>query len=170
MSKLFEKFALARADEGTVGVTTGIAALGAWVLSQLGALFPVLLVLVGVMILDYITGLVKAGMSGEINSTRGWQGLLKKLMYTVTVAVAFVVDYILFFTAAELGWEFSMHAYIALLVSLWLIINEAVSVIENLSEIGVPMPKFLVKILQRVQNKVDAEGESAAGKENLKKE
>ena len=63
-----------------------------------------------------------------------------------------------------------MHAYIALLVSLWLIINEAVSVIETLSEIGVPMPKFLVKILQRVQNKVDAEGESAAGKENLKKE
>lgn len=157
MLRLFEKLALSRAGDSAVGVTTGIAALGAWVLSQLGVLFPVLIVLVGMMVLDYITGMVKAGMAGSINSSRGWLGVLKKLMYTVTVAVALVVDYILFFTAAEFGWEFSAHAYIALMVSLWLIINESISIIENLSEIGVPMPHFLVKILQRVQTKVDDE-------------
>ena len=43
--------------------------------------------------------------------------------------------------------------YFAILVAVWLIVNEAVSIIENLDEIGVPMPAFLGKIFQRVKGR-----------------
>ena len=156
----------ARMSGETVLTTGGIALLGAWCLARVQALAPVLIVLLVTMILDYITGLVKAGMTGEINSTKGWQGLLKKLMYVVTVAIALVADYVIDYAAHQFGWELNMAAYFAILVSVWLIINEAISVIENLSAIGVPMPTFLVKIFHRVQNKVTSTGENE-GEEDM---
>ena len=143
-----------RMSANTVATAGGLAVLGSWVLARVQALAPVLLVLLVTMLLDYVTGLVKAGITGEINSTKGWQGLLKKVMYIVTVAVAFIADYIACYTAEQFGWELEIAAYFAILVSVWLIINEAISIIENLSEIGVPMPAFLVKIFHRVHNKV----------------
>lgn len=162
MLNFFRSLTIHRLGAAEVGLTAGAAALGAWVLARVGALLPVLLVLLGVMILDYITGMVKAGISGTLNSTRGWQGLLKKLMYAVTVAIAMVADYLLYIGGKEIGVDMHESAYFGTLVSLWLIINECISILENLSEIGVPMPGFLGRILQRVQGKVDEAGNGMA--------
>ena len=162
MLNFFRSLTIHRLGAAEVGLTAGAAALGAWVLARVGALLPVLLVLLGVMILDYITGMVKAGISGNLNSTRGWQGLLKKLMYAVTVAIAMVADYLLYIGGKEIGVDMHESAYFGTLVSLWLIINECISILENLSEIGVPMPGFLGRILQRVQGKVDEAGNGMA--------
>lgn len=160
MFDFLKSLSTARMTTGTVATTGGLAVLGSWLLARVQALTPVLLVLLATMVLDYVTGLVKAGITGEINSTKGWQGLLKKVMYIVTVAVAFIADYVAHYTAEQFGWEMDIAAYFAILVSVWLIINEAISIIENLSEIGVPMPAFLVKIFHRVHNKVSEAGET----------
>lgn len=159
MINFFRSLSISKLDSAEIGITAGIASLGAWLLSQIGALLPLLLVLLAVMVLDYITGMVKAGVAGTLNSTRGWQGLLKKVMYAVTVAVAVVADYLLYCGGTEIGLPMAASAYFGTLVSLWLIINEAISITENLSEIGVPMPGFLAKILQRVKNTVEDKGE-----------
>lgn len=159
MINFFRSLTISKLDSAEIGITAGVAALGAWLLSQIGALLPLLIVLLAVMVLDYITGMVKAGVSGTLNSTRGWQGLLKKVMYAVTVAVAVVADYLLYCGGNKIGIQMTASAYFGTLVSLWLIINEAISITENLSEIGVPMPGFLGKILQRVKNSVDEKGE-----------
>lgn len=162
MLNFFRSLTINRLGAAEVGLTAGVAALGAWMLARVGALLPVLLVLLGVMILDYITGMVKAGIAGTLNSTRGWQGLLKKLMYAVTVAIAMVADYLLYIGGKEIGVDMHESAYFGTLVAIWLIINECISILENLSEIGVPMPGFLGRILQRVQGKVDEAGNGMA--------
>ena len=100
MMDFLKSLTTARMSGETVLTTGGIALLGAWCLARVQALAPVLIVLLVTMILDYITGLVKAGMTGEINSTKGWQGLLKKLMYVVTVAIALVAVGALFYHEA----------------------------------------------------------------------
>ena len=155
-------FALRNLDGESMAITGGLAALGAWILAELGALLPVTIVLTVVMLIDYLTGLIKAGMSGTINSTKGATGLIKKFMYIVTVAVACVADYMITYTAQQFGWDFSTQAYFAILVAVWLIVNEAVSIIENLDEIGVPMPGVLGKVFQRVKGKVEVQGNSAS--------
>lgn len=170
MLNFFRSLTIHRLGTAEVGLTAGVAALGAWILARVGALLPVLLVLLGVMILDYITGMVKAGISGNLNSTRGWQGLLKKLMYAVTVAIAMVADYLLYIGGSQIGIDMHESAYFGTLVSIWLIINECISILENLSEIGVPMPGFLGRILQRVQDKVDETGNDMAESGNSESE
>lgn len=170
MLNFFRSLTINRLGAAEVGLTAGVAALGAWMLARVGALLPVLLVLLAVMVLDYITGMVKAGISGTLNSTRGWQGLLKKLMYAVTVAIAMVADYLLYIGGSQIGIDMHESAYFGTLVSIWLIINECISILENLSEIGVPMPGFLGRILQRVQNKVDETGNDMAESGNSESE
>lgn len=170
MLNFFRSLAINKLGATEVSLTAGVAALGAWMLARVGALLPVLLVLLAVMVLDYITGMVKAGISGNLNSTRGWQGLLKKLMYAVTVAIAMVADYLLYIGGSQIGIDMHESAYFGTLVSIWLIINECISILENLSEIGVPMPGFLGRILQRVQDKVDETGNDMAESGNSESE
>lgn len=170
MLNFFRSLTINRLGAAEVGMTAGVAALGAWMLARVGALLPVLLVLLAVMVLDYITGMVKAGIAGTLNSTRGWQGLLKKLMYAVTVAIAMVADYLLYIGGSQIGIDMHESAYFGTLVSIWLIINECISILENLSEIGVPMPGFLGRILQRVQDKVDETGKDMAESGNSESE
>lgn len=87
---------------------------------------------------------------------------MKKLMYAVTVAVAMVADYLLYIGGKEIGIDMHESAYFGTLVSIWLTLNECISIVENLSDIGVPMPGFLGRILQRVQDKVNDSGDDLA--------
>ena len=66
---------------------TTVAVLGAGLVSYLGTLAVPMLVLLGVMLLDYITGMIKAYIRAELNSKFGIKGILKKLCYMVMVAV-----------------------------------------------------------------------------------
>lgn len=74
---------------------TTVAVLGAGLISYLGTLAVPMLVLLGVMLLDYITGMIKAYIRAELNSKFGIKGILKKLCYMVMVAVGAAVDYLL---------------------------------------------------------------------------
>lgn len=57
---------------------TTAAVLGAGLVSYLGTLAVPMLVLLGVMLLDYITGMIKAYIRAELNSKFGIKGILKK--------------------------------------------------------------------------------------------
>lgn len=57
------------------------------------------------------------------------------------------------FTAANITVNYNM--WFGLLVAVWLIINEMISILENLSKLGVPIPEFLTKIIKRLKNSAE---------------
>ena len=117
-------------------------------------LIPIL-VLIAVMLIDYITGLTSAYRNGELKSKTGLIGILKKVSYLVLVAVGGVVDYLICSGLATAGFDFGVTYCCGLIVCVWLIINELISILENLSELGTPIPKFLVNIVHRLKDSVD---------------
>lgn len=128
-------------------------------IGALAAYFNVLLVpltiLIVVMIIDYATGMTSAWKSGELESKTGLIGILKKVSYLVLVAVGGVVDYLISAGLAAANVEISITYCCGLIVCVWLIINELISILENLAELGTPIPKFLVNIVRRLKNTVE---------------
>jgi len=132
------------------------------------ALAVPLIVLLIMMIIDYISGMSAAWREGTLNSKKGVDGIIKKVGYMALVAVAMGVDYLIFsgFTAVNVSIGFNM--LFGILVAVWLIINEMISVLENLSRIGVPIPQFLTKVVKRL--KISAEGKADKITESEEKE
>lgn len=127
-------------------------------IGALAAYFNVLLVplaiLICVMIIDYGTGMAEAYINKTLNSRIGVKGILKKIGYLVLVCVGGVVDYLICAGLASVGIDYSSYCF-GLIVAVWLIINELISILENLSELGTPIPPFLVKIVHRLKNTVE---------------
>lgn len=132
------------------------------------ALAVPLFVLVIMMIIDYVSGMAAAWRAGTLSSKKGIDGVIKKVGYMALVAVAMGVDYLIFsgFTAVNVSVGFEM--LFGILVAVWLIINEMISILENLSRIGVPIPKFLTKVVKRL--KISAEGKADKITESEEKE
>lgn len=137
-------------------------------LGALAAYFNVLLVpltiLIVVMIIDYATGMTSAWKSGELESKTGLIGILKKVSYLVLVAVGGVVDYLISAGLAAANVEISITYCCGLIVCVWLIINELISILENLAELGTPIPKFLVNVVHRLKNTVESKTDSETNK------
>jgi len=135
------------------------AALGALASYGTQLIVPAI-ILVAVMVLDYITGMAKAWQAGELSSRVGIRGILKKLGYLVIVAVAGMLDWLIRYGAAALGWEWAPEFLVSSVVIVWLIINELLSILENVEAIGVPVPAFLRKLLGRLQVSTEAKADT----------
>ena len=130
------------------------AALGALCAYAVELVVPVL-VLVAVMLLDYATGMAKAYSAGQLSSRIGIRGILKKLGYLVIVAVAGVVDWLIRYGLDSVGVEIKVEFLIALIVIVWLVINELISILENVAALGGPVPGFLQKLIGRLKSSVE---------------
>lgn len=97
--------------------------------------------LVVLVIIDYVTGLMKAYIAGELSSKVGFKGILKKLMYFAIVAVAVIIDTL---TGAEGVLRVACMGF--------LIANEGVSILENCAAAGLPVPQALVKVLAKLKD------------------
>lgn len=124
------------------------AAVGALVSFVTGV--PVILwVLIGVMTLDYVTGLL-TGALGVSNKTQGgglssraaFEGLLRKVMVLLVVLLAVLLD-----LAVQTGAGTSFSA-VSGATCLWFIASEGVSVLENAAQMGLPIPQALAKTLE----------------------
>lgn len=92
--------------------------------------FQVLLLLI---ILDYLSGVLVALYEKKLRSSVGRKGILKKFGMIMCVVFCILVDSLQITGIPELES----------LIILFFSINESVSIIENLSKIGVPLPGFL---------------------------
>lgn len=139
-----------------------IKPLTAAILSGLTAYFHVIAVPVAllfvVMLLDYMSGVANAYTKGEWSSKVGLRGIIKKVCYMGVVIVAAVFDWIIYSGLAHIGVGFDNSYYFGLIVTIWLIINECISILENLGELGVPMPGFLLKGIKKLQKQIDDKG------------
>lgn len=121
-----------------------------------------IIILVIAMIIDYATGMTVAWQEHQLNSRIGIKGIIKKISYGGLVAVAMGVDWLIWYIANQMPTiEFGVQSsfYFGALVCVWLIINEMISILENLKKLGVPMPVFLEKIVNRLKITVDKESE-----------
>ncbi|MBQ1538021.1 MAG: phage holin family protein [Ruminococcus sp.] len=142
---------------------TSLKAIIAVVCGGLSAYFGVigvpLVVLFAAMCIDYLTGMTKAWVTGELSSRVGVLGIVKKVGYLVTVCVAAIVDWLLLSGLKQVGISIGMEFLFGMMVTIWFIVNECISILENLASIGVPLPKFLTAMIQRLAAVVDEKGE-----------
>lgn len=71
------------------------------------------------------------------------------------IVVGAVVDKLLMYTADTLGFTWNITYLVAAFVAVWLICNELISILENLKDIGVPMPAFLLPIVKNIAKKTE---------------
>ena len=147
---------------GNKGLQAVLSAAVAALTVYLNALIVPVLVLLVFMILDYATGMVKAWQARELSSKVGVDGIVKKVGYMVLVVVAMGVDYLVYNGLVAVNITVPYNLWFGLIVTIWLIINEMISILENLSDIGVPIPSFFKKIVKRLKKTVDKEGEIQA--------
>lgn len=123
-----------------LGMAGGMAAkiFGAWD-TVLGAFLVI-------MVLDYITGVMKAVYQKKLSSEVGYKGILRKITVLVIVALANVVQNITG-SAAPLR-EMVIMFYIA---------NEGISVLENAAEILPIIPKGIKDVLLQIREKEQAD-------------
>lgn len=117
------------------------------------------LVLAVVMAIDYISGMVSAWIKCELSSRVGVLGIVKKVAYLLAVVVAIVADWVVQTAGAQLGVDLGGFYFFGLLVTIWLVLNECISILENISEIGVPLPAFLLKLIEKLKKTVEDTGE-----------
>jgi toxin secretion/phage lysis holin len=139
-----------------------LAALIAASAAYFRALLGPVLVLALVMASDYVTGVLAAYRTGALSSRTGLLGILKKLGYLFCVGVAVTVDFTVRSAGARLGYDLGGFCAFALLVTVWLILNECLSILENLTEIGVPVPGFLRAVVERLKGSAEETGEEKA--------
>ena len=125
------------------------------VLSYFNALLIPIVVLVAVMVIDYISGMTSAKRTGELSSRLGVMGILKKVGYLALVAVGMVVDYLISSALIHVGIHIQINYCFAMIIIIWLIVNELISILENLGELGVPIPEFLRKSIKKIKDGVE---------------
>lgn len=140
---------------------------GAWISNQFGLLYPVVCLLMLLMLADYVSGMIAAKKEAieHSNSKKyGWSskkgvlGIFKKMGYIFTIFVAVCADYLIYKFAQELGLQYESQTYFGLLVAIWFVINESISILENAGRMGVELPEFLKKMLSELKKDVDDKG------------
>ena len=99
-----------------------------------------LIVLVAFMVLDYATGMMWAYIQKTLNSQIGFRGLIKKCMIFVVLIIAVLLDRMIN----------SGTAVFRTLVCYFYIANEGISLLENVSHLGLPIPDKLKNALQQL--------------------
>ena len=133
----------------TLATALGVA------LSYFNVLLVPIAALVLVMLIDYISGMASAKHTGEISSRVGIFGIIKKVGYLALVAVGMVVDYLISSALLQVGIDLKINYCFAMIIIIWLIVNELISILENLGELGVPIPSFLGKYISKIKENVE---------------
>jgi toxin secretion/phage lysis holin len=135
-----------------------------WISNKSGLLFSALLLLTILMIADYVSGMLaakKESLQYPYNPKYGWSskasiiGIYKKVGYILTIFVAISTDFLIFKFAEEMHLQSNNNTMFGLLITIWLIINELLSILENAGRMGVTLPLFLLKLLAELKDSID---------------
>ncbi len=125
--------------------------------SVLGILYIPVLLMVACNLIDYITGLVAAKYrtDGGISSYRSMKGITKKVMMWLLVVVGAIIDEVLAYTSVTLGIAMPFTFLVACIVAIWIICNEIISILENMLDIGVDIPAFLLPMMKNIKRQAE---------------
>lgn len=131
----------------TLSVMTGV--IGGTIVGLLGGMDNILHVLIFLVGVDFLTGLAKAWKLKEISSEIGFEGLLKKVLIFVVIAVAVEAQKIV-------GNSIPIRE----IVIMFYVANEGISFLENIS-VFLPLPDKLKEVFQQIRN--DTENKDQGG-------
>lgn len=135
------------------GFLTGVGVVGSAVASLFGGWDSAIITLLIFMGIDYITGLVVAGVfhnsektaTGALESRAGWKGLCRKGVTLLIVIIAQRLDLMLGTTVIR---DAVVIAFVA---------NETISIVENAGLMGVPIPAAIIKAIDVLNAKAQEE-------------
>lgn len=132
-------------------VCTVLGMIGAAIANAFGGWDAGLATLIIFMALDYVSGLIVAGVfhnskkteTGTLESRAGWKGLCRKCMTLVFVLVAYRLDLVI-------GTNYIRDAVIIAFIA-----NETISLVENAGLMGLPLPAVISKAIDILQKKAE---------------
>ena len=131
------------------GLCTGIGVVGGFIASLFGGWVAALITLLMFMVIDYISGLIVAGVfhnsnkteTGTLESKAGWKGLCRKCMTLLFVLISYRLD-----LALNVN-------YIRNAVIIGFMANELISIVENAGLMGLPLPAVIIKAVDVLTKK-----------------
>ncbi len=109
------------------------------------------------VVLDVITGLVKAKATGEgLSSKRAARGFWKKVSLFVGLFFGIFLDYVMLTALVQAGITINVNLPFALIFACYIILNESISVAENLVQINPDiMPKKIAELLKSARDDIN---------------
>ena len=125
-----------------------VGVVGGFVAMAFGGWSDALITLIVFMALDYVTGLIVAGIfkkskkseNGALESRAGFKGLCRKGVALMIVLVAVRLDIVMHTT------------YIKDAVIIAFVANESISIIENAGLMGIPVPGIIARAIDVLRN------------------
>ena len=123
----------------------GFAAIGGALGWFIGGLDGFLYALIAFVVIDYLTGLLAAGVQKKLSSEVGFKGIAKKIAVFLLVGIANIIDVDVIQNGTALRTA----------VIFFYLSNEGLSILENAGNIGLPIPEKLKTMLAQLKDKED---------------
>lgn len=123
-------------------VQYAFAALGGAVGAVMGGFDGFLYALIVFVVVDYLTGIMAAILNKRLSSEVGFHGIFKKVVIFALVAVGHIVD----------THVIQNGSVIRTAVIFFYLSNEGISILENASLIGLPIPQKLKDVLEQLRD------------------
>lgn len=120
-------------------------AVGGWLGWFLGGCDGLLYALIAFAVIDYITGIMCAIYDKNLSSSVGFKDICKKVLIFAFVGIAHILDLYVIGTGSVLRTA----------IIFFYISNEGVSLIENASHLGMPIPTKLKDVLAQLHNRAE---------------
>ena len=121
------------------------AALGGWLGWFLGGCDGLLYALIAFVVVDYITGVMCAVVDKKLSSEVGFKGIFKKILIFLLVGIANLLDVNIIGNSSVLRTA-AIFFYLS---------NEGVSLLENATHLGLPVPEKLKSVLQQLHDRAE---------------
>ena len=123
------------------------AAVGGWLGWFLGGCDGLLYALIAFVVVDYITGVMCAVVDKKLSSEVGFKGIFKKILIFLLVGIANLLDVNIIGNGSVLRTA-AIFFYLS---------NEGVSLLENATHLGLPVPEKLKSVLQQLHDRSEEE-------------
>jgi toxin secretion/phage lysis holin len=128
-------------------IQVAFSAIGGMLGWFLGGTDGFLYALLAFVILDYITGVMVAAIQKKVSSEVGFKGICKKVLIFILVGLANVVDVQIIGNGSAIRTA----------VIFFYLSNEGISILENTTIIGLPVPQKLKDVLEQLKDHSDKE-------------
>ena len=122
-----------------------ITAIGGWLGWFLGGCDGLLYALIAFAAVDYVTGVMCAIVDKKLSSSVGFKGIFRKVLIFVMVGIAHILD------AQVIG----NGSVLRTAVIFFYISNEGVSLLENASHLGLPVPEAVKVVLKQLHDRAE---------------
>lgn len=130
-------------------IQVGFAAFGGFIGWVIGGFDGFVYTLIAFAVIDYVTGVMCAIVEKKLSSEIGFRGIFKKVTIFAMVAVGHMVDTHIIGTPGIVG----DYSAVRTAIIFFYIANEGLSLIENSSRLGLPIPQKLKDAMAQLRGK-----------------